>query len=267
MTQSISERENALCDAVEAMEIAKDEAVRANDAKSQFLSNMSHELRTPLNAVVGFSEMIEQQVLGPVGVPRYADYARDIHGAGNHLLGLVERMLDLAQAQSHRLVLAREQLSPGAQMMDGIVRLMPFAEKSGVRMVFSDDPERWPHIDGDSIKLRQAFFNLLHNAVRFTPAGGVVTISSNAEGGKLTISIADSGIGMEPELLATVVRPFHRMRPAFDGQHQGAGLGLPFAKVVVELHGGSLALESHVGQGTIVTIVLPVAARTLSSAA
>jgi signal transduction histidine kinase len=267
MTHSISERESALCNAVEAMEIAKDEAVRANEAKSQFLSNMSHELRTPLNAVVGFSEMIEQQVLGPVGVQRYADYARDIHGAGTHLLGLVERMLDLAQAESHRLVLAGERLSPGAQMMDGVARLKSFAEKSGVEIVCSGDPAHWPQIDGDPAKLRQAFFNLLHNAVRFTPAGGTVAISGRDEDGRLAIEIADSGIGMEPELLATVVRPFHRLRSAFDGQHQGAGLGLPFAKVVIELHGGTLSLESHVGQGTIVTIVLPPAARTMSSAA
>jgi signal transduction histidine kinase len=267
MTHSISERESALRNAVDAMEMAKNEAVRANDAKSQFLSNMSHELRTPLNAIVGFSEMVEQQVLGPIGVPRYADYARDIHGAGNHLLALVERMLDLAEAESHCLVLGRERVSPGDLMLESVTSLQSFADKSGVRIACTDDPAHWPQINGDPVRLRQAFFNLLHNAVRFTPAGGTIDISGHDDDGRLAIKIADRGIGMEPELLANVVRPFHRLRSAFDGQHQGAGLGLPFAKVVVELHGGTLSLESQVGQGTIVTIVLPAAADAMSNAA
>jgi signal transduction histidine kinase len=267
MARSISERENALHDAVAAMAMAKDEAVRANEAKSQFLSNMSHELRTPLNAIIGFSEMVEHQVLGPIGIRRYVDYARDIRDAGMHLLGLVERILHLAEAESQRLLIVRERVSPGEQMAGSLDRLQSFAAQSGVKIVCSGDPAHWPSIDGDAVKLRQAFFNLLHNAVRFTPAGGTVTISSRVEGDRLTIEIADSGIGMDPEMLEAVVQPFHRQRAAFDGQHQGAGLGLPFAKVIVELHGGSFSLKSRVGDGTIVTIVLPTAAGAMSNAA
>ncbi len=259
MTVSISEREQALHEAVAAMQSAKDEAVRANEAKSQFLSNMSHELRTPLNAIVGFSEMIGQQVMGPIGVPRYADYARDIHGAGQHLLTLVERMLDLAEAEANRLVIARAPLSPGVQIVEAAADLRDFADKSGVRIVFPGEPAQWPQVEGDAVRLRQGFYNLIHNAVRFTPSGGSVIISGRDEGGRLAIKIADSGIGMDPELLASVIRPFHRLRSAFDGKHQGAGLGLPFANVVIELHGGSLALESRLGRGTTVTVTLPTA--------
>lgn len=258
MTASISERERALREAIVATEAARNEAVRANEAKSQFLSNMSHELRTPLNAIVGFSEMIGEQVMGPVGVPRYADYARDIHGAGQHLLALVERMLDLSEAEANRLVIEREKLSPGAQMASVVESLRPFAAKSCVQIVCAGDSALWPKVEGDAAKLGQAFHNVLHNAVRFTQPHGIVTVSAHNESGRLLIQIKDSGIGMEPELLACVVRPFHRLRSAFDGKNQGAGLGLPFAKAVVELHGGTLSLESLVGHGTTVTIALPI---------
>jgi two-component system, OmpR family, phosphate regulon sensor histidine kinase PhoR len=122
-------------------------------------------------------------------------------------------------------------------------------------------------MDGDAVRLRQAFTNLLHNAIKFTPAGGEVCVSGRAQGGVLAIQIADSGVGMPPELLASVVRPFHRLRSALDGQHQGAGLGLPYAKAIVDLHGGTLTLASEVGAGTAVTIELPIQANALSRAA
>ncbi len=258
MTASVAEREHALRDAVSATENAKDEAVRANQAKSQFLSNMSHELRTPLNAIVGFSEMIGQQVLGPVGVARYADYARDIFGAGQHLLTLVERMLSLAEAEANRLVLKHERFRPGEQMYAALAQLKNFAAETGVNVV-CDGLENWPDIAGDAAKLHQAFYNVVHNAIRFTSAGGSVTIRGARDGELFAIAIVDTGAGMDPELVETVTRPFHRLQSAFDGKHQGAGLGLPFAKVVIELHGGGLAIASKPGKGTAVTITLPLA--------
>ncbi|HEV2560982.1 MAG TPA: ATP-binding protein [Rhizomicrobium sp.] len=265
MTQSIAEREAALKSAMEAMEMARNQAVQANDAKSQFLANMSHEFRTPLNAIVGFSEMMEQQVLGPIGTARYAEYAHDIHTSGQHLRGLVDRMLDLAEAESQRLTIARVPVSPGHMLRECVSALELFARQSGVRVHLREDA--MPLVEGDEAKLRQAFVNLIHNAIKFTPAGGEVEISAAARNNRLAIRIADNGIGMEPELLPTVVRPFHRLRHAFDGQHQGAGIGLPFAKVVIELHGGSLLLSSAVGVGTTVLIELPVAAGALTNAA
>ncbi len=267
MTHSIAEREHALRSAVEATDLARGEAVRANEAKSQFLANMSHELRTPLNAIVGFSEMLEQQVLGPVGVPRYLEYARDIHASGEHLLGQVERMLDLAEAEAHRLAIASEHLRPGVILKDATDSLRHFADKSGVHVALPDDADAWPSIEGDAAKLRQAFVNLLHNAIRFTPAGGSVTVLGAVQSGRLDIRFEDTGVGMDPDLLAAVVRPFHRLRSALDGQHQGAGLGLPFAKVVVELHRGTLTLESRVGVGTTVIVELPSLGGSVSEAA
>jgi signal transduction histidine kinase len=267
MTHSIAEREAALKQAVDATEIARSEAVRANEAKSQFLANMSHELRTPLNAIVGFSEMLQQQVLGPMGVPRYLDYAQDIHVSGEQLLGLVERMLDLSEAEANRLALVKARLWPADVLRQSVASLQSLAQRTGVKLAFANASSCSPQMEGDAAKLRQAFTNLIHNGIKFTPPGGEVCVSGHSKDDRLSIRIADSGIGMEPDLLATVVRPFHRLRSALDGQHQGAGLGLPFAKAIVELHGGSLELTSEVGAGTTVNIELPIQANAISQAA
>jgi signal transduction histidine kinase len=267
MTHSIAEREAALKQAVEATEIARSEAVRANEAKSQFLANMSHELRTPLNAIVGFSEMLQQQVLGPVGVPRYLDYAQDIHVSGAQLLGLVERMLDLSEAEANRLALVKARLWPADVLRQSVASLQFQAQRAGVKLTFVNASCCSPQMEGDAAKLGQAFTNLIHNGIKFTPAGGEVSVTGASKDDRLSIRIADNGIGMEPDLLATVVRPFHRLRSALDGQHQGAGLGLPFAKAIIELHGGSLELASEVGAGTTVTIELPIHANAISQAA
>jgi signal transduction histidine kinase len=265
MTQSIAEREQALKSAIGSAELSRADAVRANEAKSQFLANMSHEFRTPLNAIVGFSEMLQQQVLGPVGVAKYLDYAGDIHDSGNRLLQLVERMLDLAEAESRQLVLVSKPVSVGVLLLEAANLHRTFADKSAVRVDIPAGLAEWPQIEGDAAKLGQAFANLIHNAIKFTPAGGEVRISGTSSGGRIAIEIADTGIGVEPAQLEAVVRPFHRLRSAIDGQHQGAGLGLPFAKVVVELHGGSFAITSAVGVGTTISIALP--ARAMRSAA
>jgi signal transduction histidine kinase len=267
MTQSIAEREAALKHAIDAAEIARSEAVRANEAKSHFLANMSHELRTPLNAIVGFSEMLEQQVLGPVGVPRYIDYARDIRDSGGQLLTMIERMLDLADAEAHRLRIEKGEILPVDLLRQAMASLEHFAQQQKVRIAFTGIVDTAPGMEGDAVRLRQAFTNLLHNAIKFTPAGGGVRVDARSEGGLLSVRIADAGMGMEPELLASVVRPFHRMRSALDGQHQGAGLGLPFAKAVIELHGGHLELASEMGAGTTATIELPVQIVSVSEAA
>ena len=267
MTRSIAEREAALTGAVESMDITRREAERANEAKSQFLTNMSHELRTPLNAIVGFGELLEQQVFGPLGVPRYIDYARDICESGRYLLTLVERMIDLAGAASGKLVIARDSILPGVLLRESVTLLHSFAEKSGVRISMPQDLKVWPNIVGDAPRLRQAFINLIHNAIKFSPGGGEVAITGTVEGFHLILRIADHGIGIEAKLLPTVVRPFNRLRSALDGQHQGAGIGLPFAKMIIELHGGSLAIESAPGTGTTVCIELPLLTDAMRNAA
>jgi signal transduction histidine kinase len=257
MMEAIAEREGALKSAMESAESARTEAVHLSKAKSQFLANMSHELRTPLNAILGFSEILEAQLLGPIGVARYVEYARDIRSSGEHLLLLVDRMLDLAGSDAQGLALAGTSIQPAVLLLDAAELHRAFAEKTHVHLESAAPPKQWPRIHGDARRLKQAFANLIHNAIKFTPAGGHVRLSGETDGGHIVIRITDDGIGIARSELETVVKPFHRLRAAFDGQHQGAGLGLPFAKTIVELHGGTLAIDSEVGVGTTVTIRLP----------
>ncbi len=259
MTRSIAERENALKSAVASLELARNQAVKANEVKSQFLSNISHELRTPLNAIIGFSEMIHRQMLGPIAVPRYVEYARHVFDSGGHLLVQVEEMLDLSEAETGKLTLVRELLKPGRLLSASLEALAPFAAKSAVKLEIDADFDSWPAIDADAAKLQQSLTNIVHNAIKFTRADGIVTVSGDCVGDMLKITVADTGIGIRAEDLPLVVRPFHRRKPAFDAVHQGAGLGLPFAKTIVDLHGGTLDIQSTQGIGTTVIIELPLA--------
>jgi signal transduction histidine kinase len=267
MTRSIAEREAALTSAIDALEIARSEAVQANSAKSQFLANMSHELRTPLNAILGFGEMLHQEVLGPLGVKRYGEYAADICSSGQRLLDLVSRMFDLAEVEGGRLTLAGGKVSPGEILRQAFASMRATAEKAGVSTTLSGDIAAAPEITGDAVKLRQAFTGILHNAIKFSHAGGAVKASMTVGDGESLIRIEDNGVGMRAEDTDVVVRPFHRLRSAFDGRHQGAGLGLPFAKAIIELHGGTLRIESAPGQGTSVEIRLLAMAASLQAAA
>jgi signal transduction histidine kinase len=259
MTRSIAERETALKSAVASLELARNEAVKASEAKSQFLSNMSHELRTPLNAIIGFSEMIHRQMLGPIAVPRYVEYAQHVFDSGGHLLVQVEEMLDLSDAESGKLTLSRKYVKPGSLLGLSLETLAPFALKSGVTLEILADMGSWPVIDADASKLQQSLINIIHNAIKFTPAKGVVTVCGDCVGDLLKLTVTDTGVGIRSEDLPLVVRPFHRRKPAFDAAYQGAGLGLPFAKTIIELHGGTLAIQSTQGIGTTVMIELPLA--------
>ena len=235
------------------------ELANANKAKSMFLANLNHELRTPLNAINGFSEMIHDQILGPIGVPKYREYAYDILRSGTHLLSLVDQMLDLSTVEAGKLKIERVPTEPGILLDESLVMLRFMAERGRVEIAVEGEPSAWPVLQGDSVKLKQVFVNLLGNAIKFTPAGGRVTVSGEFGDAWLRIRISDNGIGMRAEEIPLVVQPFYRASSAYDGKHQGAGLGLPFAKAVVELHGGSLAIESRLASGTTVTITLPAA--------
>ena len=266
MTRAIAEREAALTGAMEAAELARVQAVKANDAKSQFLANMSHELRTPLNAIVGFSEMLEQQVLGPIGTPRYLEYARDIHASGDHLRTLFERMLDLAQAESGILLISREPILAGTLIREALEMHRSLARRGGMTMTVIPGVDG-AQVMGDALRLRQTFANIIHNAIKFTAPGGTLTVSGQIEAGRVTIRFADTGTGIAPEVLKSVFQPFHRLRSALDGQHQGAGLGLAFANTIAKLHGGSVSLASTVDRGTTVTVELPLAESAIEHAA
>jgi len=234
------------------------ELANANKAKSMFLANISHELRTPLNAIIGFGEMIHGQILGPIGVPAYQEYSQHIHQSGMHLLSLVEEMLDLSKVEAGKLQIERVPTKPSALLAESLVMLRPTAEAAKVEIVVDGAPSDWPVLVCDPVKLKQVFVNLLDNAIKFTSAGGQVTVSDETDDVSLRIRISDTGIGMSADEIPLAVQPFYRTTSAYDAKHQGAGLGLPFAKAVIELHGGSLAIESRLASGTTVTITLPV---------
>jgi signal transduction histidine kinase len=198
-------------------------------------------------------------MMGPIGAARYVDYARHIYDSGSHLLVQVEEMLDLSQAADGRLLISRRRVKPSGLLSASIEALTPIAAKAEVKLNIANDPRSWPAIDADDAKLQQSLSNILHNAVKFTPPGGTVTISGERAGAMLKIVITDTGIGIPSDELDLVVRPFHRQRPAYDSRYQGVGLGLPFAKTIIELHGGRLSINSVQGSGTTVTIELPVA--------
>ncbi len=267
MARSISDREAALTSMIGALEIARNEAVKASEVKSQFLANMSHELRTPLNAIVGFGEMLHQEILGPLGVLRYREYANDILASAQRLLGLVSRMLDLAEVETGRFTIERKPISATDALQQAVAAIGSLAEREGVQLRVLKNAIDAPNIDGDVDKLRQALTSILHNAVKFTPAGGNVTVSLEHNPAEIAIRIADSGVGMTQADVEVVTRPFHRRRSALDGQHQGAGLGLPFAKTIVEMHHGVLTIESVPGAGTTVEIRLPAMGAKMSDAA
>jgi two-component system cell cycle sensor histidine kinase PleC len=245
----------------------KNRAEEANQTKSKFLANMSHELRTPLNAIVGFGEMLHQQVLGPLGVARYGEYARDICESGQKLLALVSRMLDLADMEKGKLDIARAPFSVAAVLQQSIAVTRALANAAGVELEVRGEAAPWPDLTGDGEKLREALTCIFQNGVKFTPAGGRLEISAERSGGEILIRVADSGVGMSPEDIAVVTQPFHRLRSALDGLHQGAGLGLPFAKAIAELHGGRLDISSNPGIGTVVEVRLPLEHQTLEKAA
>jgi len=243
------------------------ELANANKAKSMFIANMNHELRTPLNAIIGFGEMIHRQILGPIGVPAYQEYAQHIHQSGMHLLSLVEEILDLSKVEAGKLEIERVPTEPGSLLADSLVMLRPSAEAAKVEVIVDAAPSDWPVLECDPLKLKQVLVNLLGNAIKFTPAGGQVTVSGEADAGRLRIRISDTGVGMRPEEIPLVVQPFYRASSAYDAKHQGAGLGLPFAKAVIELHGGSMTIESRLGSGTTVTIIVPLAADAIGGVA
>ena len=235
------------------------ELANANKAKSMFLANLNHELRTPLNAIIGFGETMHRQIMGPIGVPKYREYAHHIHQSGMHLLSLVEDMLDLSKVEAGKLEIERVRTQPSVLLDESLMMLRPAVEAAQVEIKVTGSPSVWPVLNCDPVKLKQVFVNILGNAIKFTHAGGHVEVSGEADDCWLRIGISDTGIGMRAEEIPLVVQPFYRTSSAYDGKHQGAGLGLPFAKAVVELHGGSLAIESRLGSGTTVTISLPIA--------
>ena len=242
-------------------EVAMTRAEAANQAKSEFLANMSHELRTPLNAINGFSEIMAAEMFGPLGDARYKGYAGDILKSGQHLLSLINDILDMAKIEAGKMTLHYEPVSL-KEICDDAVRLMRGkVQEAGLSIALRADD--LPDIEADYRGVKQVLLNLISNAVKFTPEGGSITLALSpfvGEGGEDRVRVActDTGIGIAPEDLVRLARPFEQV----EGQHskttQGTGLGLALTKSLIEMHGGRLAMESEPGQGTTVSFDLPV---------
>ena len=234
------------------------EADRANQAKSAFLAMMSHELRTPLSAIIGFAEMIEQQAMGPIGNLKYRDYATDIRLSGQHLLGIINDILDLSKVEAGKESLQESEIAPDEVATAVRVLLEGHARDAEVALTF-DCPEDLPPIRADKRRLTQILVNLISNAIKFTPAGGEVRLRCWAtEGSGFVFQVIDNGVGIARENIPLAMSVFGQIEN--EHQHapeQGTGLGLPLAKALSELHGGTLDLQSALGEGTTVTLRLP----------
>jgi signal transduction histidine kinase len=233
------------------------EADRANQAKSAFLAMMSHELRTPLSAIIGFAEMIEQQSMGPIGNAKYSDYAADIRESGQHLLGIINDILDLSKVEAGKETLHEQDIPFEALVSGARILLEGRAREAGVGLVF-DCPADLPDIRADKRRLTQILVNLLSNGIKFTPEGGTVTLRCRAtpDSGFMFQAI-DNGIGIAREDIPVALSVFGQVDSGTRNHVNGTGLGLPLAKALAELHGGTLDLQSELGQGTTVTLRLP----------
>jgi signal transduction histidine kinase len=237
---------------------AMQRAEEANRAKTEFLANMSHELRTPLNAIIGFSEVIEHEILGKAASnPKYVGYARDINSAGCHLLNVINDILDIAKIEVGRLELEEDVFDLESSLHSCVKMLAEHAEKSGVELARAT-PEPLPNFRGDEKKFKQIILNLLSNAIKFTPEGGSVTLEAEVEeSGALRVTVVDTGIGIAPEDLAKVMAPFMQVDSAHSRKYEGTGLGLPISRALTELHGGEFLLSSKLDAGTTITIRFP----------
>lgn len=236
---------------------SKEEAELASRAKTEFLANISHELRTPLNAIIGFSDLMQREMLGPLGNQQYVDYIRDINQSGSHLCDVINDILDLSKIEAGQLELHEEEIDFRAAVERCIRVVSPRAEENGLTLEIKV-AESLPHIIGDETKLKQILINLMSNAVKFTEQGGTVTVEAGLDNpGNILISVVDTGIGIMPEDIPKILRPFEQVDSSLSRLHEGTGLGLPLTKSLVELHGGELRLQSTPGEGTAVIVVIP----------
>ena len=242
---------------VEDLREARDRAEGASRVKSQILANMSHEFRTPLNAIIGFSETMKREILGPIGSERYRGYVEDIHNSGTHLLNLVNDILDLAKIESGKYELYEENVDV-VRIVEESIRMVEASARAAEVSVTDSLQERLPALYADERSLRQILLNLLSNAIKFTPSGGTVTVAAHiATGGDFVLSVADTGIGMSEDYLESATQPFDQAYGAMNRDHAGTGLGLSLTKHLVEMHDGRLLLESALGKGTTVTARFP----------
>lgn len=253
---ALKRQERALADLARDLEVQLTRAEEAQAAKVQFLASVSHELRTPLNAIIGFSQILGQELFGPLGLPKYLEYADDIQQSAQHLLSLVDDILDMAKLSSGKVDLAREPI-PVMPVAHSAVKVAspPMTSKALDVSVQACHPE--PTVWGDQRALRQVLINLLSNAAKFTPPHGKVTVAAAAIGDWVTITVSDTGRGIPPHILPKLAQPFQRVDNAMTSSEGGSGLGLAISRALVEGMGGRFEIESRIGAGTDVRVTLP----------
>ena len=241
----------------QALQAAKDEAEAANKAKSYFLANVSHELRTPLNAVIGYSEVLRDEIFGPMENAKYHEYSKDIHASGVHLLELIEDILDLSKIETGNIVMDENEIDVPS-MIEDTVRIAAPAVQTGNFDIVIETMPRFPVVVADEVRLRQILLNLLSNAFKFTPEGGRIIVKAAINSsGEPEFAVRDTGIGISEADIPHVLAPFGRVNQPHINNDRGTGLGLPLSKSLVEMHGGALRVSSTPGVGTEVIFTLP----------
>tara|TARA_R110002110_G_scaffold255682_2_gene471456 strand:- start:3110 stop:4729 length:1620 start_codon:yes stop_codon:yes gene_type:complete len=236
--------------------IALIQAERANKVKSEFLANMSHELRTPLNSVIGFSEIIESEIFGAHRTPKYTEYAGDILHSARHLLSVINDILDISRVESGEIDLHPESVDVASVCTGCLSMMRTQAKAKEMTLELVAEPDL-PSLNADKRHLRQIVLNALSNALRFTPAGGSVTVRLDHDETTFRIAVSDTGIGIAEEDFNLVLEPFGQVRHDSTVTHAGTGLGLAICKRLVELHGGSVSLKSQLSKGTTITFIFP----------
>lgn len=235
---------------------ALEAAAASSQAKSQFLATMSHELRTPLNAIIGFSEILSTELFGPLGSPRYKDYASDVRESGLHLLSLINDILDFSKVDAGHLQLDDESIAL-KQVIEESIRMVQQQATHQEINISTDIDVDLPMIRIDHRRIRQVLLNLLSNAIKFTPAGGHIVVAAHFDGEEIFLSVEDTGIGIAHDDIPKALERFGQIDSSLNRKYQGTGLGLPLSKRLIELHDGTLSIMSVLGEGTIVTATFP----------
>jgi cell cycle sensor histidine kinase DivJ len=242
----------------QALDLARTAAEQADAAKTRFLATMSHELRTPLNAIIGFSEMIVQEDALMLDAARRKEYAQLINDSGQHLLSVVNGILDMSKMESGNFEISPEPFAPRAALINCCNLLALKARENAIDLV-TRAPENLPFMTGDPRAFKQIALNLVSNAIKFTERGGSVTVSASVEGSRLVLRVADTGVGIAADDLKRIGDPFFQAGKTYQRRHEGTGLGLSIVKSLVALHGGEMTVQSRIDEGTTVTVALPLA--------